>query len=388
MKKIRKILVGGREEGIRPKLPDHLLPRKIGKASEYPPDRIGTLGPHRELKKEEQLYLKDQVGYKHATPQQLAKGEQCSTCIHWKDGAACHIVLGFIHENDWCNKWEKAEVLQKALPSKAVEALHELTSTKTSSKTKKHPKTHSHRDDHPTHLHVEVHKEGDGGGDGAFGDTGGTVFTSTNSGIFSPTHGEREIKPKKKKSGIERLGQFMSGNSPEKKMVKSDLGILTDLVNDVILDMRKEDQKRQTPYNSKPIEDDPPQVVERESDGATEDGNLVTDQDNTEKEQKRIMEEDKNKDGSDSSAILNAWNSGGTDVDELHRGGKKDELESDEESNEPEEIIGIPEDLKEKAFRKRVGDNKDSILKRAEELREEGEKSIVISVLKAAKEWE
>ena len=140
-------------------------------------------------------------------------------------------------------------------------------------------------------------------------------------------------------------------------MVKSDLGILTDLVNDVILDMRKEDQKRQTPYNSKPIEDDPPQVVERESDGATEDGNLVTDQDNTEKEQKRIMEEDKNKDGSDSSAILNAWNSGGTDVDELHIGGKKDELESDEESNEPEEIIGIPEDLKEKAFRKRVGDN-------------------------------
>ena len=71
------------------------------------------------------------------------------------------------------------------------------------------------------------------------------------------------------------------------------------------------------------------------------------------------------------------------DLDKL-----RDELESDEESNEPEEIIGIPEDLKEKAFRKRVGDNKDSILKRAEELREEGEKSIVISVLKAAKEWE
>ena len=31
-----------------------------------------------------------------------------------------------------------------------------------------------------------------------------------------------------------------------------------------------------------------------------------------------------------------AWGSGGTDVDELRRSGKKDELESDEDRNKPE----------------------------------------------------
>ena len=65
-----------------------------------------------------------------------------------------------------------------------------------------------------------MQKEDGGGGDGAFGDGGGTVFTSTNAGIFTPTYGGR-VKSKKKRSGIEKLGAFLVDGSPEKKMKKT-----------------------------------------------------------------------------------------------------------------------------------------------------------------------
>ena len=71
----------------------------------------------------------------------------------------------------------------------------------------KHPVSHSHR-----HLH----KEGDGG-DSSGSSFGGTVFTSTNAGIFSPTYGEREAKSKKKRSGVEKLGVYLTDGSPTKK---------------------------------------------------------------------------------------------------------------------------------------------------------------------------
>ena len=79
----------------------------------------------------------------------------------------------------------------------------------------------------------KIYKE-DGGG---FGDGGGTVFTSTNSGIFSPTYGNTGKKNKKKRTGIERLGSFVSNKSPEKKMVKSTTFTLdlVDWVKDALL---------------------------------------------------------------------------------------------------------------------------------------------------------
>ncbi len=50
---------------------------------------------------------------------------------------------------------------------------------------------------------------------------GGTVFTSTNAGIFTPTYGGRYPTRKKKKTGIEKLGLFVNENSPQKKMEKA-----------------------------------------------------------------------------------------------------------------------------------------------------------------------
>ena len=42
----------------------------------------------------------------------------------------------------------------------------------------------------------KLRKEGDGGSgagtSGSFGDSGGTVFTSSNAGIFTPTHGDNK----------------------------------------------------------------------------------------------------------------------------------------------------------------------------------------------------
>jgi len=66
------------------------------------------------------------------------------------------------------------------------------------------PVAHSHKQGQP------ISKE-DGGATGI----GGTVFTSANAGIFNPTFGER-VKPKKKKTGIERLNDFVTDGSPIK----------------------------------------------------------------------------------------------------------------------------------------------------------------------------
>lgn len=51
---------------------------------------------------------------------------------------------------------------------------------------------------------------------------GGTVFTSTNAGIFTPTYGGQAVpKKKRKKKGIERLGLYLDDLSPQKKMQKA-----------------------------------------------------------------------------------------------------------------------------------------------------------------------
>jgi len=99
-----------------------------------------------------------------------------------------------------------------------------------------------------TRIIEDMLKEGDGGGgEGGALAGGGTVFTSTNAGIFNPTYGGKgkhsRVKSKKKKTGIERLGVFLTDGSPERKMAKT--SVLKEWV-----------QKQR--------EEEPPKVVERE----------------------------------------------------------------------------------------------------------------------------
>jgi hypothetical protein len=100
-----------------------------------------------------------------------------------------------------------------------------------------------------------IRKEGDGG----FGEGGGTVFTSDNAGVFTPTHSERGPQ-KKKATGIERLGDFLTDNSPERKMVKED-SLATELIKWVTEEFRKEDKthfRQQTSGDT--INSQPPRI--------------------------------------------------------------------------------------------------------------------------------
>ena len=99
--------------------------------------------------------------------------------------------------------------------------------------------------------------------DGAFGDGGGVVFTSTNSGIYNPTYGRFRPQKKKgrKKTGIGRLAAFLTDTSPEKKMEKASSKALVDLIKSVTLELRKEQDPQFTQQHSgTAINDQPPRI--------------------------------------------------------------------------------------------------------------------------------
>ena len=214
-----------------------------------------------------------------------------------------------------------------------------------------------------------VRKEGDGGGDGGgFGEGGATVFTSANAGIFTPTHSERGRGPQKKKkkpSGIERLGDYLTDHSPERKMVKEN-NLSTELIKWVTNEFRKENKKHfRQQTSAETINEQPPRIdwkkgnkeMPRE-DGYSEydakpDKMAAIEQDNETKRIKQLDDEDdadKPKDtGSAGQAapagltVQLAWESGGVESDELYRGGDKDkdqgEIEDPDDEHEDEKFI-------------------------------------------------
>jgi hypothetical protein len=91
-------------------------------------------------------------------------------------------------------------------------------------------------------------KKEDGGG-GFGGDAGaGTVFTSTNSGVFTPTYGgssakrrttvQRNKEKRRKRTGVERLGSWLTDFSPERKSLSK--GTPADFATDLLRDVSKE----------------------------------------------------------------------------------------------------------------------------------------------------
>jgi len=194
-----------------------------------------------------------------------------------------------------------------------------------------------------TNFGAAIEKED--GGDGAFGDGGGTVFTSTNAGIFTPTHGDsktRRVKAKKKRSGIERLGVFLTDGSPEKKMKKRST-VLKDWV-----------EKQQ--------EEEPPQFVEEGEEEEDTSNRVIAEQRDMENKIKMIGDEEKQKED-DNKPSADIASSHITDVqlakqpqafgnpqdDELKRGGKKDkgrETEMGLEINNFLKDLGIKKSVK------------------------------------------
>ena len=90
---------------------------------------------------------------------------------------------------------------------------------------------------------TDIKKEGEGG----FGDSGGTAFTSTDAGIFTPTYSDRSTRKKnakRKRTGIDRLAEFIVDDSPKRKMAKSEeTGAVTNLIEWVTLKMRESENK-------------------------------------------------------------------------------------------------------------------------------------------------
>lgn len=208
----------------------------------------------------------------------------------------------------------------------------------------------------------KIKKEGDGGVSGSFGDGGGTVFTSSDAGIFTPTHTDRSKRPKKRKStGISRLGDFITDNSPERKMQKSN-NFLVDLVKWVTLELRKEDKKRFTRQTSgETINEQIPRIDWKkeedknpvEFDAEPDDQADIKQNDETNRikalDDNQGEDDDKPKDTGTASlaspaglTVNLAWESGGYQSDELLTGGDKDkkqgEIEDPEDKHSDEEF--------------------------------------------------
>ena len=210
----------------------------------------------------------------------------------------------------------------------------------------------------------KLKKEGDGGG---FGDGGGTVFTSSDSGVFTPTHSERGTRKKnenKKKTGIERLEQFVSGNSPERKMVKADAMFTLELVNWVRKELRKGEFRQQGSGES--INDQPPRIDWKkkdvdipedkdevlEFDAEPDDQADVTQNGETERI-KELDDEEENEKPKDTGAagdaapagvnVQLAYESGGYEADALRQGGSKDleqeDVDDPADEHENEEFV-------------------------------------------------
>ena len=134
---------------------------------------------------------------------------------------------------------------------------------------------------HDKEYEKSITKEGgaDGGG---FGDGGGTVAVSTDSGFFTPTYGgkkERRKAKKKKRTGIHRLADFLNDDSPERKMVKKShipTSLTLELVNWVSKELKKGDIKFTQQTSGETINNQPPRIdwakkQENESDDGIDD---------------------------------------------------------------------------------------------------------------------
>ena len=214
-----------------------------------------------------------------------------------------------------------------------------------------------------------IRKEGDGAG--AFGEGGGVAFTSTDSGIFTPTHSERDKQPKKKKrSGVDRLADFLVDDSPERKMEKETvlekfLPMLIGLLGSTKASSNNKHFHQQT--SGETINNQPPRIdwakgnkeMPRE-DGVSEfDGkpnaNAAISQKDEERRIRRLNDSDDKKDdepkgtGAASQAapaglnIRLAWESGGHESDALRSGSSKDkekgEVEDPADEHSDEEFI-------------------------------------------------
>ena len=194
-------------------------------------------------------------------------------------------------------------------------------------------------------------KEGDGGGGdgGSFGGGEGTVFTSENAGIFTPTHTDRGKRRKRRSpTGVDRLNDFITERSPERKMQNS---FATQLVEWATIALRKYDDSDTVDDNTwKPAAKKYSESLSSEREplknpiefDASPSKTAATDQKAEEARIKQLDEEENKDDATPetgqaseaSPAGLNiqfGYDARGKQDDELARGGQQDTLYEEED---------------------------------------------------------
>ena len=207
---------------------------------------------------------------------------------------------------------------------------------------------------------------------GGFNGGSGTVFTSTNAGIFTPTYGDSKSTQKRKKnieakkrghelvsgkktSGVEKLQRWMSGKSPVKKIKKdaplskatltgSTSGYQTQPVNNI---MRIDWQK---PHKGmiRHKENDDPKFIERDGKDEKEQNLSVIEQNDFQRKVTEMDEDNKRKTRGRDTTELDSETSataaamqfskqpnkfGNPQDDELLRGSKKDKSRKENQSD-------------------------------------------------------
>ena len=241
---------------------------------------------------------KEEVMYRHGTESELDKGYVCGKCLYFDNGQ-CELVKGDINPKHWCRLF-----------------VTELA-----------------KDEVHMQLANFINKE-DGGGVGFGAETGGTVWTSNNPGSFTPTHGDSK---KKKKRGVDHLVDFVTENSPEKKMIKQESHATAGhgFMGDISAEPNWKKKRRETD-NPNPVEPKE-NAMEGMKDQAAVDQNSFTN--------KLVgkIKEDKRRKGSSAeiqdtgSAVGNLALAWGFGDDELRRSGKKDKIPTNSQITKEEE---------------------------------------------------
>ena len=241
---------------------------------------------------------KEEVMYRHSTDEELDKGYVCGKCLYFDNGQ-CALVKGSIDPEDWCRLF-----------------VTELAKDE---------------------VHMQLTKDGSMG-IGYGNETGATVWTSENTGAFTRTYGNQG---RKKKKGVDRLVDFVTENSPERKMIKQEShsvaghGFMGPLQNEP--NWKK---KRKESDNPNPVEPKD-HALEGVKDQAAVDQNSFTNRladnvkDKKNKHRAKGAAADARSAAADTGSAVGhlalAWGFGD---DELRRSGKKDKLPPDTQITE------------------------------------------------------
>ncbi len=200
-------------------------------------------------------------------------------------------------------------------------------------------------------LKKEGGGDGGGGDGGSFGGGEGTVFTSENAGIFTPTHTDRGKRRKRRTpTGVDRLNDFITERSPEKKMQK---GFATELVEWATNALRKyDDSDTVDDYTWKPaakkyserLSSEREQLKNPVEFDASPSKTAAMDQKDEETRIKQLDDEEHKDDATPetgqasdvSPAGLNiqfGWDASGSQDDSLARGGSQDTLYEEEDED-------------------------------------------------------